>query len=68
MDTLWQSICDHQEAIENEINHTDEDRRPTRLRPFEENLDPNKCSPGIFFFVFQLVLRLNFKELTLKNT
>ena len=52
MDTLWQSICDHQEAIENEINHTDEDRRPTRLRPFEENLDPNKCSPGIFSSCF----------------
>ena len=48
MDTLWQSICDHQEAIEKEINHTDEDRRPTRLRPFQENLDPNKCSPGNF--------------------
>ena len=48
MDTLWQSICDQQEAIEKEINHTDEDRRPIRLRPFQENLDPKKCSPGIF--------------------
>ena len=46
--TLWQSICDQQEAIEKEINHTDEDRRPIRLRPFQENLDPKKCSPGIF--------------------
>ena len=47
MDTLWQSICDQQEAIEKEINHTDEDRRPIRLRPFQENLDPKNCSPGI---------------------
>ena len=48
MDTLWQSICDQQKTIEKEINHTDEDRRPIRLRPFQENLDPKKCSPGIF--------------------
>ena len=54
MDTLWQSICDHQEAIEKEINHTDEDRRPIRLRPFQENLDPNKCSPGNFSEILDL--------------
>ena len=66
MDTLWQSICDHQEAIEKEINHTDEDRRPTRLRPFQENLDPNKCSPGNFseIFRFQLVYQMVLRKMT----
>ena len=59
MDTLWQSICDQQEAIEKEINNTDEDRRPTRLRPFQENLDPNKCSPGDFSEISYFILRVN---------
>ena len=58
MDTLWQSICNQQEAIEKEINNTDEDRRPIRLRPFQENLDPKKCSPGnsktISLFIYHL--------------
>ena len=61
MDTLWQSICDQQEAIEKEINHTDEDRRPIRLRPFQENLDPKKCSPGIFWF------SADFSKITSRN-
>ena len=59
------------EAIEKEINHTDEDRRPTRLRPFQENLDPNKCSPGNFSeiqLVYQMVLHKMTHQSDLRKT